>query len=304
MFDRSRLKGIIPPMVTPLNDDETLDVAGTRRLVEFLLGAGVHGLFALGSTGEFPRLTDAVRARAVEVVVEQANGRVPVLAGVSDTCNAKIVEHARRAQKAGADAAITTLPFPFKLTTPQVQIDFFHDLTDSVAMPWMIYNVPPLVGVSIAPRTSGHLAHISNLVGAKNTETVMHLQDTVEFTKGTDFRIFQGNEYNINSSILMGAAGGTPSPANLFPALYVELYNLAAAGKHAEAATLQNRLNRLVDGLDEACGDTPILKWPSVVKEGLNMLGICGPAAARPFVGCNDADRKVVAASMKQAGVL
>jgi 4-hydroxy-tetrahydrodipicolinate synthase len=305
MFDKSRLRGIITPMVTPLLADETLDVAGTRRLVRYLLGAGVHGLFVLGSTGEFPRLTDKTREHAIEVVVEEANGRVVVLAGVSDTGTARVIEHAKRAQQAGADAAVSTLPFPFKLTTPHTQIDYYRTLTEAVEMPWMIYNVPPLIGVGIAAATFGQLALLlPNLVGAKDSETVMHLQDTVEFTRATGFRVFQGNEYNLNTSILMGAAGGTPSPSNLFPALYVELYNLSVAGRHTEAAALQSRLNRLVDGLDAACGDVPSLKWPGVVKEGLAMLGICGVETARPTVPCTDDDRNVVADVLRRAGVL
>jgi len=245
------------------------------------------------------------RVRAVEEVVKEVNGRVPVVAGVADTCTARVIEHAGRAQQAGADAVITTLPFPFKLTTAQAQVDYFRSLMEAVAMPWMVYNVPPLVGVGIAPATFGKMAQLlPNLVGAKNTETVMHLQDVVEFTRGTGFRVFQGNEYNINTSILMGAVGATPSPSNLFPALYVELYNLAFAGRQTEAAALQNRLNRLVDGLDAACGDLPALRWPGVVKEGLAMLGICGTAIARPGILCTDDDRKVIADVLKRAGVL
>lgn len=303
MFDRNRLKGIITPMATPLLPDESIDVAGTRRLVNYLLQAGVNGIFVLGGTGEFPRLLDAERARAIEAVVEEVAGRVPVVAGVSDTCTARIIAHARRARQIGADVAITTLPFPIKVNTPATQLDFFQSLCSAVDMPWMIYNVPPMIGAGIAPRTFALLAQIPNMVGTKDSESVMHLQDVVDLTRGANFRVFQGNEYNLNTSLLMGAAGGTPSPSNIFPKLYVELYELTMAGRYAESAALQNRLNRYVEVLDDICGDVSSLKWPSVVKEALALLGICSPTAARPFVPCTDDDRRRIAALLKQIGL-
>jgi len=300
MFDTTRLKGVIPPMVTPLQPDETIDVPAVRRLVNYLLDAGVHGLFTLGATGEFPVLTDDARIRMVEAVVEEVNGRVPVLAGVADTCTARVIAHARRAQEAGADVVISTLPFPFTLAVPDLQVDFFRSLADAVPMPWMIYNVPGVLDVSIAPKTLAQIAEIPGLVGIKNSESVAHIQDVIDLTRETGFRVFQGQEVSLYASLLVGAVGGTPSPSNICPAEYVRVYDLTVAGRHAEALAVQNKLNRLGDILDGILGAAFMTKWPAVLKEGLNMLGICSATTARPYATCTEEDRATIAGVLRQ----
>ena len=304
MFDTTRLKGIIPPMVTPLKPDETIDVPAVRRLVNYLLDAGVHGLFALGATGEFPVLTGDARARMVEAVVETVNGRVPVLAGVADTCTARVIAHAHRAQEAGADVVISTLPFPFTLAVPELQIDFFRSLADAVPMPWMIYNVPGVLGVSIAPRILAQIAEVPGLVGIKDSESVAHIQNVIDLTRDSGFRVFQGQEVSLHASLLVGAVGGTPSPSNIYPAEYVRVYDLTTAGRHAEALALQNRLNRLGDVLDGILGEAFMTKWPAVLKEGLSMLGICSTTTARPYAPCAEEDRATIAGVLGQLGLL
>lgn len=274
MFQTDSLKGIIPPLATPLTPNEEVDAQGMRKLVDYVLDAGVHGIFVLGSTGEFPYFSDRERARAVEAAVEAVNGRVPVVAGISDISTKKAIAHCRAAQKAGADFVISTAPYFGR--PPQGWIyEHVRAIAGETGARVMLYNVPQLIG-DIHPETVGRLAAEGLVVGMKDSADIMHLQDVIFRTHDYGFRMLVGMEYFLVAGLLVGAHGGTPSPANLFPRLYVDMYEKTMAGNTSEALALQEKANRFVDVLDS------VPSWMSTVKAGLHLMGICGPTAAAP----------------------
>jgi 4-hydroxy-tetrahydrodipicolinate synthase len=274
MFDRDNLKGIIPPIATPLTPDEEVDVQGMRRLVSYLLEAGVHGVFVLGATGEFAYLRDRVRVRAIEAAVEAVNGRVPVIAGISDVSTRQVLEHCRAAQKAGADFVICTAPY-YGLLKQQWIYEHVRTIAHETEARLLLYNVPP-VATAINPETIAQLAEIENVVGMKDSADLIHIQDVLFRTRGRDFRMLTGLEYHLVAALLIGAHGGTPSPANIWPQTYVEMYEKSLAGRIEEAIVLQEAANRFVDLLDA------MPSWTSTVKAALHLMGICGPTVAAP----------------------
>jgi 4-hydroxy-tetrahydrodipicolinate synthase len=274
MFDRDDLKGIIPPIATPLTPSEEVDVAGMRRLVDYVLDAGVHGLFVLGATGEFAYLRDRERVRAIETAVEAANGRVPVMAGISDAGTKQVIEHCLAARRAGADFVACMAPYYSTLRQPWIY-EHFRAIACETGAPLLLYNVPP-VATPIEPETIARLAEIENVVGMKDSGDFIHIQDVLFRTRGRDFRMLSGLEYHLVAALQIGARGGTPSPSNIWPQVYVEMYDKTISGKVEEAFALQERSNRFVDLLDA------IPSWTSTVKAALHLMGICGPTVAAP----------------------
>jgi 4-hydroxy-tetrahydrodipicolinate synthase len=277
VFDRDSIRGIIPPLATPLTPTEDVDRAGMGRLVEHVLDGGVHGVFVLGATGEYPFLDDRQRAEAIEATVDAVAGRVPVIAGISAIGTRQAIANCRVAQAAGADFAIVTVPYFGSMALEQDWIfEHVRAIAGETGAQVMLYNVPPLLR-DMEPATIARLAEIDNVVGMKDSASIVHVQDVVFRTRGRNFRILAGLEYHLAAALLVGAHGGTPSPANLIPRRYVDLYEQSIAGETASAMATQEETNRFVDGLDA------FPQWFSTVKAALHLMGICGPTAAAPL---------------------
>ena len=276
-FDRDRIRGIVPRLATPLTPTEDVDRRGMARLVEHVLEGGVHGVFVLGATGEYPFLDDHQRAEAIEAVVDAVAGRVPVIAGISAIGTRQAIANARVARKAGADVLIATVPYFGSMALDQEWIfEHFRAIAGETDAPLMLYNVPPLLR-DIEPATIARLAEIDNVIGMKDSASLIHVQDVLFRTKARNFRVLAGLEYHVAATLLVGAHGGTPSPANLIPRRYVDLYERTIGGETAIAMAIQEETNRFVDGLDA------YPNWFSTVKAALHLMGICGPTAAAPL---------------------
>ena len=297
MFDRTSLRGIIPPLATPLTPAEDVDRRGMANLVEYVLEGGVHGVFVLGSTGEFAHLDERQRASAIEAAVDAVNGRVPVIAGISAVGTREAIGHARRAQAAGADFVIATVPY---LGFAAVQQDWIEAhiraIAEETGAQVMLYNVPPLLR-DIEPATMARLALLPNVVGTKNSASIIHLQDVVFRTRGMDFRVLAGMEYHVVAALLVGAHGATPSPANLIPGRYVAMYDATAAGDTEGALAIQEETNRFVDVFDA------LPAWTSTVKAALHLMGICGPTAAAPMPALTAEETELIRAHLAHSGL-
>jgi 4-hydroxy-tetrahydrodipicolinate synthase len=181
MFERDSLRGIIPPIATPLTPAEEVDAQGMRRLVSYLLDAGVHGIFVLGATGEFAYLRDRERVRAIEAAVEAVDGRVPVIAGISDVGTRQVIERCRAAQGAGADFVVCTAPYYSPLRQPWIY-EHLRTIACETGARLLLYNVPP-VATPIDPETIARLAEIENVVGIKDSADLIHIQDVLFRTR-------------------------------------------------------------------------------------------------------------------------
>ncbi|WP_369216343.1 dihydrodipicolinate synthase family protein [Streptomyces flavofungini] len=286
------LRGVVPPVCTPLDHRGDIDTASLARLVEHLIAGGVHGLFALGSTSEVAYLTDAQRATALKTVVDTAAGRVPVLAGVIDTTTARVVEHARAAADLGADALVATAPF-YTRTHPAEIAGHFRRLRASVDLPLFAYDIPVAVHSKLDPALVRALAEDGTLAGLKDSSgdegglrrLLVELGGRGGRTQGPApaFSVLTGSELTVDAALLAGADGVVPGIGNVDPAGYVRLYEAARAGDWTLAAKEQERLVGLFTMVDVG-PEADMGRSSSALgsfKAALRLLGVieCGDTA-------------------------
>jgi 4-hydroxy-tetrahydrodipicolinate synthase len=296
MIERQRISGIIPPVATPLTPEEDLDEPGLRRLIRKLVDAGCHGLFVLGGTGEGVYLTEAVRAQTIEVTVEEAAGRLPVIVDTSDVSVKRAVSRGQQAARLGADVLISTPPFQRPMEPPEVY-DYFVALAEESGMPTMLYNVPPLTGTHVPVATIVRLAQHQGIVGMKNSAEFTHLAQVAVHTRGTGFRLLCGVELFFLPAMMMGAVGGTLGLANLWPELCVQAYEVGILGDWKRAQKTQNTLLRFAELAFR-------LPWVPVVKHALSLIGVCGPTVMRPARTLSETEQGLVRDWLIEYGLL
>lgn len=308
MFDPTTLHGIIPPMCTPRNLDGSVDVASIKTLADFLIGGGVHGLFVLGSTGEFALLTDAQRRQVIEETVKAAAGRVPVLAGIMETSTVRSIEAGLRAKEAGAQAAVLSAPFYIRTSQSEI-ITHFRAVKEAVGLPLMAYDVPGAVGVKLEFDTVVQLAREGTIVGLKDSSGVTDnfRRLIIAMRDMPSFRIFTGSELIIDNCFEMGAAGSVPGLGNVFPEEYVKIYDLVKAGDIAGAAAVQDRL--LACFYELISQGAPSYSFGSKAlggfKTGAKLRGgMATTVVGTPLQSFTPADEEAVAEVMRRHGYL
>lgn len=218
-------QGIIPPMITPLNSDFSLDVAHTEKLIEHLIEGGVYGIFILGTTGEFAGLSSDVKSDLIRLTCRQVNRRVPILVGVTDCSFVESLDLAAIAKDSGAAALVAAAPFYMNIGQEEL-IQYYEKLADSVKLPLFLYDMPSHTKINIEVPTAVNLSAHSNIIGIKdssgNPENFRALCEA--FQNQPNFKIFVGPEEILAETLEMGGHGGVTGGANLFPKLYVELY--------------------------------------------------------------------------------
>lgn len=296
------LRGIVPPMVTPLIGRDELDLPGLDRLIEHQVKAGVAGLFVLGTTGEGPSLSYRLRYELVERTCEVVAGRVPVLVGVTDTSIEEALELATFSKGAGASAVVAAPPYYFGLGQIEVR-DFLRDLADDSVLPLFVYNMPSCVKLSLTFETVEQLSDHENICGVKNSsgdiEAYRKLLELRQIRPDWTFLI--GPEHYTAESVLMGGDGGVNGGANLYPRLFVSLFQAADRRDQPEIDRLQAELLRLGD-LYNICGAGPA-GYLRGLKSGLEAAGICSGRVAPPFVEIDEAERMKVASLIKTLGL-
>src|SRR5438067_11677723 len=236
MLDVQRLRGIIPPVASPMHPDGRFDVDSFRRLIDFLIAEGVHGLFALGSTSEFAALSDAERQSVMQVAVQSAAGRVPVLAGIGEASTARVIAQGQRAKEAGVDGVVLAAPYYFSNSQGEL-VEHFRTVRREVGLPIMAYDIPVMVKVKLEARTLITLAEEGTIIGLKDSSG--NWDSFREVVVGTrhlpNFKIFTGSELLVDIALFMGAHGVVPGTGNVVPREYVRLCELAAGGGWCEA---------------------------------------------------------------------
>jgi 4-hydroxy-tetrahydrodipicolinate synthase len=276
------LSGIIPPMVTPLLNRDELDVAGLERLVERALEGGVNGLFILGTTGEGPSLGYRLRRELVKRVCRQVKNRVPVLVGITDTAFVESVNVARHAAEAGASAVVAAPPYYLPEAQPELR-EYLDHLVPELPLPLYLYNMPALTKVSYELETVRHAMDVPRIVGLKDSSGNLDYFKCVAglLKHRPDWTLLIGPEEMLLESIAAGGLGGVSGGANLFPKLYVKLFEAARAGDLARARELQSQVLRISRSLYRiGRHSSSIIKG---IKCALNCLGICDDFMAEPF---------------------
>jgi 4-hydroxy-tetrahydrodipicolinate synthase len=276
------LIGLVPPLVTPLSDSETLDETGYERLIDHLITGGVHGLFILGSTGEAPSLSGELRRRVIDQGCKIAAARIPVLVGVSDTCLRESIALAEYAARAGASAVVLCPPFYFPLEQRDL-LRYFQHFTGAVSLPVFVYNIPKFARTHISTEVVQQLAEIPNVAGLKDSSgDLTYLRHVRQLTAHRpDFSLFIGIEEIMVEGIHAGANGAVCGGANLFPELHVRAFEAACKDRLEEARQLQELIVRISNAVYTIGSETS--SYLRGLKSGLSLLNICNDATAEPF---------------------
>lgn len=303
--------GVIPPLCTPLTAQRELDTASLERLCAFLLEAGVDGLFVNGSTGELAYHTDEVRLAALRVVRSVAAGSVPVLAGAVDMTTNRVIEQARAARAAGADAVVATVPF-YSPTHPGEMADHFRAVREAVDLPLWAYDIPSNVQRKLPPQVVAELAAEGVLAGLKDSSGDLEgLRTLLELTeangaRGGGFTVLTGSETMADTALALGADGIVPGLGNVDPHGFLALHRAARHGDLKEAAAEQERLRRLF-GLTKVGDPDRIGAYSSAIgafKEALHQRGVIASATTPlPMRPLSAAERERVARFLTEAGL-
>ena len=287
------LTGIIPPMITPLREHNQLDIPGLERLVEHVLAGGVSGLFVLGTTGEGPNLCHRLRHEMVNRVCRQVNGRVPVLVGITDTAFVESVELARHAANAGADALVVAPPYYPPEGQPELQ-EYLDQLVSKLPLPLYLYNLPLLGKVSFELDTVRRAMDEPRIVGLKDSSGNMVYFHRVAglLSRRRDWSLFIGPEELLLDAVFAGGHGGVSGGANLFPRLYVRLFEAVRTGNIPRARQLHDAVMQIRDSLYHT-GRHPSSMIKSL-KCALSCQGVCDDFMAEPFHRFPTQGRKVM----------
>ncbi|MBM4417169.1 MAG: dihydrodipicolinate synthase family protein [Chloroflexi bacterium] len=276
MLDLNRLHGIVPPIVTPLADDETIDHPSLRRLIDHLIEAGVHGIWVLGTTGEFASFTRRERAEAVHTAVEAVNGRVPVVVNISDAATRLAMDHARDAAAAGADA-IALLPPYYYANEQDELLDHFRRVRAAVDLPLLAYNIPQNVKAKFSPDTILRLGQEGTIVGLKDSQNDLDWFRQVMSgarNRGIGLRGFLGTRYLIDAGILAGAHGAIPGIANIAARECVACYDAARRKDFAVADAATERIIDATRISSHARGGSATAANFATMKAALKARGI------------------------------
>ena len=291
-----KLEGIWSPMPTPLAEDGSVDRARIRTLVEFLIEGGIDGLFPLGTSGEFALLTHAERKEVIETVVDSANGRVPVFAGVSDPSTANVIRLSAEARDAGVDGVVATPPYYF-MTTEEALFEHFKLVAEKVdPLPLMLYNIPEWTHVFVPPSVVRSLADGGYIVGMKYTE--YNFLNLLRFIRdvGDKIAVFTGSDAMTYSNLEFGGSGAIIGVANVVPRMASRLFDDYRAGDLESAKRLQLKLLPLI----EAIG---VGKFPAGLKETMRLIGVPVGGTKEPLPRLSKEEVQVIERCLKEAGM-
>jgi len=303
----ARFKGVIPPVVTPLDENRKLDKQALERSVERMIGAGVDGLFFLGSSGEVAFLPDEARDELLQEAVKLVAGRVPVLAGVIDMQTPRVIKHAKRAEALGVDAVVATAPF-YALGGPRETERHFRVLSEAVDVPLFAYDLPVCVHKKLDPTLLVRLGAEGVLQGVKDSSG-----DDVQFRwlaleneeAGHPLQLFTGHEVVVDGAYLSGADGSVPGLANIDPLAYVEQWRAAQAGDWPRVKELQDKLAGLMEITRHVKATVGFGAGVGTFKTALWLMGVfetnqmCEPVAA-----LEGEDVETIRAILKRHGLL
>jgi len=289
-------KGSITALITPMTADRAIDEAALQAFVYWQVGSGVDGLVPCGTTGESATLEAGEQERVIALCVEAAAGRVPVIAGAGANSTAVAIDHARRAEKAGADGLLVVSPYYNKPTQEGLYRHFaaVHDATD---LPLVVYNIPGRAAVDIDIDTLVRLARLPNIVGIKDATGIIARISLQRAALGPGFLQFSGDDATALAVMAHGGHGCISVTANVAPALCASFQKACMAGDFAAALELQDRLMPLHRALF-------VESSPAPVKYAASRLGRAGDHLRLPLVPASQAARQAVDAAMAAAGLI
>jgi len=289
-------KGIIPAMVTPITADGKINTEALRKLTNYLIEGGVHGLFPVGSQGEFYALTFEEKKKVLEVVVDETRGRVPVYAGTGAMTTREAVALTKMAESVGASAVSVITPF-FVHPSDAELLEYYTAVAKSTRLPVLLYNNPGRTGVNISADFVVRAAKVDNIVGAKDSSGDLTL--TAEYIRrtGETFSVLAGRDTLIYGTLCYGGKGAIAATANVAPKIIVEIYEAFMAGDMKRSLEAQFRLAPLRLAFD-------LGTFPVVIKEALTLIGIEAGVGIPPVGGMKPEAKAELKEILKNMGLL
>lgn len=266
-MNRKELKGIIPAMVTPFDHEENLDLESAKKITNWLIDEGVHGLFIAGTNGEAHLMSHDEVVELTETVVKETNGRVVVISGAGRCSTKETIELAKRLKDAGTD--YISLVSPSYLVPSQEDLyKHYETIAKAVDANFIIYNIPSQTGLEISPAVVQRLAKIKNICGVKDSGGNFDIQKQyIDLTVDEDFDVLNGSDSLVLDTLKAGATGGVMATANVIPKIEIKLYNYFVEGNLEKAQEQREKMDPLRVNLKKAVA-------PSVMKKAMNMMGL------------------------------
>lgn len=276
------LKGIVPPIVTPVDSNENVNTKGLREVIKYVMSGGVHGIFVNGSNGEFYGLDFENQKLSVETAIDEVDGKIPVYAGASSISTKECIALAKMAESAGADA-LTVLTPMYINPSEQELFDHFKSIAYSSKLPIVLYNNPGKTNNNISQSLLRKLLKIDNILGVKNTS--MDFSLTIKYINESEikpeFSVFGGIDYYIYATLCHGGVGSVAGTANVAPALVVKIYESFLKGDLTASLEAQKALTPLRDAYG-------LGTFPVMMKVMLNILGVDAGLPIKPVSYVND----------------
>jgi 4-hydroxy-tetrahydrodipicolinate synthase len=269
--------GVIPPIITPVDEQENVDEKGFRKLLSHCVKHGIHGIFVAGSNGETLGLTQAERDRAIKIALDEVAGRIPVMSGVMDSSTRRVIENIKRLEQMGGEVAVVTPVFYARHATQDETVRHFEEIARNTNIPLMIYNIPPFTGQTLKAETIFKIAEIDKVIGYKDTSgNFPDFIKCLDHFAGTDFVLLQGATNLAAASMLLGGDGYIPSMAPLFPEPFIKMYEYARQGD-IEKTMHYNKI------ISETSSIWPMAKSQTAsTKYALSKLGFIDKRVIRP----------------------
>jgi 4-hydroxy-tetrahydrodipicolinate synthase len=299
MLNAERLHGVIPAIPTPFTaDGRAVDEAALRRVVRHVVDGGVHAIMTTGGTGEFVHLSREERRRVTEIVASEAAEAAPVIAGTAACSTWEAIALGEDAAAAGADAAILTPPFYFRIPDDMLH-RHFADVAAASALPVVVYNNPLYTGNNLSPQLVASLMELPNVIGLKQSnDDLGQLVESLRLSGGSGRSLCTGIDSQFYAALCIGACGIFSTAAAIVPSQMVRLYDLAQAGDHEAARAQHELLQPLNRFLEYDPG------YVSPTKEALELMGIgCGPVR-RPLPDFPDEERGALRDALAALGAL
>lgn len=271
------IKGIIPPIVTPMNEDESVNEKELRNQVNRQIKGGIHGLFPFGTNGEGYILNEKEKEEVLSIVIDETKGRVPVYAGTGCISTKDTIRQSQMAESLGADVLSIITP-SFAAASQNELYDHYKAVAEAVDMPIVLYNIPARTGNALAPATVAKLSKIPNIVGAKDSSgNFDNMLQYIEQTRDSkDFAVLSGNDSLILWNLLAEGTGGIAGCANVFPEVMASIYNYFAAGDLENARKAQDSIRSFRGCFKYGNPNT-------IVKTAVNLLGYPVGKCRAPF---------------------
>ncbi|MBV9538766.1 MAG: 4-hydroxy-tetrahydrodipicolinate synthase [Acidisphaera sp.] len=289
-------KGSLVALMTPMHEDGSLDEKAIAAFADWQIREGTHGLVPTGTTGESPTLSHAEHKRVVEIVIDVARGRVPVIAGTGSNSTEEAIDFTRHAKQAGADAALVVTPY-YNKPTQEGMFLHFTAIADAVDLPVIIYNIPPRSVIDMSVETMARLAKHPNIVGVKDATANLARPLHTKRNCGAEFCQLSGEDHTAVAFLAAGGAGCISVTGNVAPRLCSAMHTAWQDGRVSEAMALQDRLVPLHDALFAETSPAP-------VKYAASLLGHTAETCRLPLAPCSDATKARVRAAMTDVGLL